>query len=382
MFKYNWIKSLSLAVLTSLLLHSMSTTFVEVSGFQPLHRQRQHKSTKQQQQLLFMSTMTTPAGTTRIPINEKFEGLQRVYTNPDIFIIENFLDENSCQDIIDCAQSKTLDQSPVAYAGWTEDFKDLVELATKGPVTWLAIGIGWYQTKDVVNATQIDLIIHMIQNFFILLIVTVAGIAVFTKSRADGLQQLRTSTSTTLDDISNVQGGTATFVRKSAELFRPSSKTEQDDLSKQAALFEAPTVIRYEEGQVLAPHYDANRSAATEDANRGGQTLATLLVYLNDVSQGGLTKFGKLSTSNSNNKNYKQLEPLEEKLSIRPKRGDALLFFPADANGIFDERTEHEGCPAVDEKWIARIWYVLLASQWEFYLILTCSGYEMFSHTA
>lgn len=36
--------------------------------------------------------------------------------------------------------------------------------------------------------------------------------------------------------------------------------------------------------------------------------------------------------------------------------GDALLFFPADAMGAFDERTEHEGCPAIDEKWIARIW--------------------------
>ena len=43
-------------------------------------------------------------------------------------------------------------------------------------------------------------------------------------------------------------------------------------------------------------------------------------------------------------------------LSIAPKQGDALLFFPADRDGRFDERTEHEGCPAVDEKWIARIW--------------------------
>ena len=43
-------------------------------------------------------------------------------------------------------------------------------------------------------------------------------------------------------------------------------------------------------------------------------------------------------------------------LNIIPRKGDALLFFPADACGNFDERTEHEGCPAVDEKWIARIW--------------------------
>jgi hypothetical protein len=36
--------------------------------------------------------------------------------------------------------------------------------------------------------------------------------------------------------------------------------------------------------QVLAPHFDANRGAEVEDANRGGQTLATLLVYLNEVN--------------------------------------------------------------------------------------------------
>mmetsp|Transcript_17630 Transcript_17630/g.25458 ORF Transcript_17630/g.25458 Transcript_17630/m.25458 type:complete len:142 (+) Transcript_17630:224-649(+) len=100
----------------------------------------------------------------------------------------------------------------------------------------------------------------------------------------------------------------------------------------------------------LAPHYDANRSAETEDANRGGQTLATLLVYLNDVENGGLTRFGKLSAIPGVS------DPDEANLTVRPKKGDALLFFPADSYGQFDERTEHEGCPAVDEKWIARIW--------------------------
>ena len=37
-------------------------------------------------------------------------------------------------------------------------------------------------------------------------------------------------------------------------------------------------------------------------------------------------------------------------------RGQGLLFFPADAAGEFDERVEHEGAKAIDEKWIARIW--------------------------
>mmetsp|Transcript_10509 Transcript_10509/g.15356 ORF Transcript_10509/g.15356 Transcript_10509/m.15356 type:complete len:137 (+) Transcript_10509:2-412(+) len=114
--------------------------------------------------------------------------------------------------------------------------------------------------------------------------------------------------------------------------------------------FEAPTVIRYEAGQVLAPHFDANRSAKTEDANRGGQTLATLLLYLNDVNDGGKTRFGKLRAREN------EEDPAETKLTVQPKAGDALLFFPADKDGEFNDMLEHEGCPAVDTKWIARIW--------------------------
>ena len=87
---------------------------------------------------------------------------------------------------------------------------------------------------------------------------------------------------------------------------------------------EALTLIKYDPGDALAPHYDANRAADAEDAARGGQTLATLLVYLNDVDDGGRTRFNKLD------------------ITVAPRKG-GRLFFPADASGQFDERLEHEG---------------------------------------
>jgi 2OG-Fe(II) oxygenase superfamily len=104
-------------------------------------------------------------------------------------------------------------------------------------------------------------------------------------------------------------------------------------------------------GQVLKPHYDANRDADTEDVNRGGQTLATLIVYLNDVENGGRTRFGKLLSNKSILHSIQNNSDLDESkndpyLFVTPKRGDALLFFPADKYGKFDERLEHEGCPA------------------------------------
>lgn len=106
------------------------------------------------------------------------------------------------------------------------------------------------------------------------------------------------------------------FVFQAANLFNPDSN-EKSNPAKHAQFFEAPTVIRYEKDQVLAPHFDANKAASTEDANRGGQTLATLLLYLNDVDNGGNTRFGRLMVEN------------DEALVVKPKMGDALLFFPA-----------------------------------------------------
>lgn len=279
-------------------------------------------------------------------IDEEYPGIRQVHKNPDIFVIENFLDHESCVNIIEKAKERTLERSPVAYAGWTEDFRDLVELAAKGPVVWLALITAWVQVKDIANANQISLVLQSLQNYAVIFLMAVGGIAAFTYSRAEGLKSLRTSTSTTLDDLSQKESGANKFVQNAAKLLG----TPSDSLRQEAANFEAPTVIRYEPEQILAPHFDANRSAETEDANRGGQTLATLLVYLNDVPRGGLTRFGKLPPLADS------IEPGETNLTVRPRMGDALLFFPADAMGTFDERTEHEGCPAVDEKWIARIW--------------------------
>jgi hypothetical protein len=151
----------------------------------------------------------------------------------------------------------------------------------------------------------------------------------YVKHKERELGDLRTSTSTALDG-SGV--GERELIRATERLLPGTSWTT----------YEAPTVIRYERGQKLAPHFDANRGAAVEDANRGGQTLVTLLVYLNDVDEvrgGGQTVFGRLGG-----------------LAVRPAKGRALVFFPANVDGEFDDRVEHEGTEANEEKWIVRIW--------------------------
>ncbi|KAJ1397898.1 hypothetical protein B484DRAFT_406821, partial [Ochromonadaceae sp. CCMP2298] len=98
----------------------------------------------------------------------KFSGLKRVHADPDVYVIEAFLDPAACADLIACAKAKKLAQSPVAYAGWTKDANDLLGLAAKGPVSWLSIGGAWLQTKDDSSASVVDFFRHAAPTYLLL----------------------------------------------------------------------------------------------------------------------------------------------------------------------------------------------------------------------
>ena len=75
---------------------------------------------------------------------------------------------------------------------------------------------------------------------------------------------------------------------------------------------------RYRNDEFYKPHYDAFDTASQDGrrfAQNGGQRVCTVLVYLNDVPNGGETSFAKLG------------------LRVRPRRGVALVFFPASLAG-------------------------------------------------
>ena len=105
---------------------------------------------------------------------------------------------------------------------------------------------------------------------------------------------------------------------------------------------EEAQIVRYRTGEEFSWHYDEIPSAQLDN---GGQRIATLLVYLNSNSKGGGTIFRDLKDSTTG-----------ADLTMRPKEGSALLFFPAFANGTPDDRTLHKGEVAVEEKMIAQMW--------------------------
>lgn len=100
-------------------------------------------------------------------------------------------------------------------------------------------------------------------------------------------------------------------------------------------------MARYTTDQCYKDHFDGvdpNTEAGRAFCAEGGQRIATVLCYLNDVSQGGATVFRKVD------------------VHVTPKKGRALIFFPAFLNGELDMNALHAAMPAVDTKWVSQVW--------------------------
>ncbi|HVE89354.1 MAG TPA: 2OG-Fe(II) oxygenase [Burkholderiaceae bacterium] len=102
-------------------------------------------------------------------------------------------------------------------------------------------------------------------------------------------------------------------------------------------------VLHYEPGGEYKPHYDYFDPAHpgnNEVLAQGGQRIATLIMYLNDVTRGGSTVFPEIG------------------LDVLPRKGHAVYFAYCDEAGALDVRTLHGGSPvASGEKWIATKWF-------------------------
>lgn len=104
---------------------------------------------------------------------------------------------------------------------------------------------------------------------------------------------------------------------------------------------ELPQVGRYLQSQEYHQHYDAfnlDEEDGRRFASNGGQRTVTVLIYLNDVDRGGHTSFPNL------------------KLQVKPRRGMALVFFPATVDGVLDRQALHAALPAEDTKFVSQIW--------------------------
>jgi prolyl 4-hydroxylase len=101
-------------------------------------------------------------------------------------------------------------------------------------------------------------------------------------------------------------------------------------------------VLRYGPGGHSAPHFDfllPSNTANEESLGRSGQRMSTLIVYLNDVPNGGETVFPAIG------------------LSVSPRRGNAVYFEYANSRQQLDGKSLHAGAPVLEgEKWALTKW--------------------------
>jgi prolyl 4-hydroxylase len=99
-------------------------------------------------------------------------------------------------------------------------------------------------------------------------------------------------------------------------------------------------VLRYRPGAEYKPHYDyfdPNEPGTPTILKRGGQRVATLVIYLGEPAKGGGTTFPDVH------------------LEVAPKRGNAVFFSYERAHP--STKTLHGGAPVIEgEKWIATKW--------------------------
>ena len=190
-----------------------------------------------------------PDGSLYLPLNLNYPGLRLVHSSPPMYLIDDFLSEEECNQLIRVA-GPMLQRSKTHAAAGSE--------ATKG---------------------RTSLTCH-----------------------------LRKSA-----------GPCPTILRKIQLL-----------TNKPYGHMELPQVARYSDGQRYVEHYDGvdpRTSAGRVFCENGGQRVATVLIYLNDVEKGGSTFFPRL------------------KLAVRPVRGAACVFFPGFTNGQLDSAALHAGMP-------------------------------------
>lgn len=101
-------------------------------------------------------------------------------------------------------------------------------------------------------------------------------------------------------------------------------------------------VLRYPPGAASLPHYDflmPTNAHNCASIARSGQRVATMVIYLNEVEEGGETVFP------------------EAGFAAAPRRGSALWFEYCNAAGQLDPKSLHAGAtPVSGEKWIVTKW--------------------------
>jgi len=164
------------------------------------------------------------------------------------------------------------------------------------------------------------------------------------------------------------QTGRVSDIRTSFGTFIPKKYDEVlEKIEDRCAVFsgipvahqEQMQLLRYRDGQKYSDHTDGLIS------ENGGKRIATILMFLHEPTEGGETSF---VLGNPLGKVKERIERTKDQFSdcgyrsgkgfaVKPKVGDAILFFSFSEAGITDNNSMHASCPTLGgTKWTATMW--------------------------
>ncbi|GJP52553.1 hypothetical protein CLOM_g11655 [Closterium sp. NIES-68] len=110
-------------------------------------------------------------------------------------------------------------------------------------------------------------------------------------------------------------------------------------------------ILKYKHGQHYLPHPDYFSDQV--NVRRGGQRVATMLMYIEAPEEGGETIFPNVGGSSK----CECGGELKEGICVHPVKGDAVLFWSTDLEGVVDPKSLHGSCDVLKgEKWSATKW--------------------------
>lgn len=134
---------------------------------------------------------------------------------------------------------------------------------------------------------------------------------------------------------SDIRTSSGTFMEESENgLIRTIESRVSELMNVPVAHAESLQILHYEAGEHYQPHVDYFNAA-----NNGNNRISTLVIYLNDVEEGGETCFPSL------------------RFAVTPIKGSAVYFEYFYNDPELNELTLHGGNPVVaGEKWVATQW--------------------------
>ena len=192
-----------------------------------------------------------------VPIDRFYTGLRQLHASPAVFIVDDFITPNQCDSIVAAAKTRAMDQSPVVYAGWTNDVSRGGQHRREG--TGAVDRGALHARRRIVQRRRARSFDQRSRR-----------VRVDSRSRRGwrgNVRQVQRVPAPGHAHQHELRAGRRE--RRRARLHQMPPRRSCPGAS--ANQFEAPTVIRYQPGQKLAPHFDANRGADVEDANRGGR---------------------------------------------------------------------------------------------------------------